>query len=69
MNQKELNSIVSRVFNTLDGKQLLGFLEYEYGERQSAVKGDSHMTYFREGQRSVLNLIKECIKGESDELV
>jgi len=67
LTQEQLNGIISRTFNTPDGKKVLEFFDREYSERSSVVKGDPHMTYYNEGQRSVVNLIKYCINGESDE--
>lgn len=64
LTQEQVNHIINRTFSTADGKKTLEFLIEDYEERSSVAKGDPYMTYFNEGQRSVVNLIKECVKGE-----
>lgn len=64
LSQAQLNSIIRNTFITTDGKRALEFFIEEFSDRNSAVRGDPYMTHYNEGQRSVVNLIKKCIKGD-----
>lgn len=61
LSQDQLNSIIQKTFNTHDGKKTLEYFVEMFEMRSSVVKGDPYMTHYNEGQRSVVNLIKDCM--------
>lgn len=67
LTNNQLQNIITNTFKTHNGKKLLEFFDEEYSNRDSVVKGDPYMTHYNEGQRSVVNLIKEYMKGDYDE--
>lgn len=62
----KMDKLTASVFSTPNGKKLLEYFVDEFCDRISVVKGDSHMTYFKEGQRSIVSMIVNIIKEQKD---
>lgn len=55
-------AVLKKALQSSDGEKIIEGLYDEYMERESHVRGDSHETAFREGQRSVVLLLNDLVR-------
>lgn len=62
-------ALVRRVFGTPEGQQLLAQWIDAFCRRRSFVEGDPHATSFREGQRDVIEQIRDALTLAGQDMV
>ena len=62
---KDLADIFKRVFDSKDGKKVLGYLENTYHIHASTMRSTDESPVFAEGQRTVVLDIKDLINYEN----
>ena len=67
-NPKELQDLYKRVFNSDDGKLVIGDLQKRFWMMQPTYcVGDTHETAYREGQRSIVLALMGLLREDNRE--